>query len=54
MEVAEGIYLIPDVRGANSYLIHAQDEAIIVDTGMPGNSARILDYTKAWASSLHQ
>lgn len=46
MEVAEGIYLIPSVRGANSYLIHSQHEAIIVDTGMPGNDARILDYAR--------
>ena len=46
MEVAKGIHLIPNVRGANSYLIHSQDEAIIVDTGMPGNDARILNYTK--------
>jgi len=46
MEVAKGVDLIPGVRGANSYLIHSQDEAIIVDTGMPGNEARILDYVK--------
>jgi hydroxyacylglutathione hydrolase len=46
MEVAKGIHLIPNIRGANSYLIHSQDETIIVDTGMPGNDARILDYTK--------
>ncbi len=46
MEVARGIHLIPSVRGANSYLIHSHDEAIIVDTGMPGNDARILDYVK--------
>ena len=46
MEVAKGIHLIPNIRGANSYLIHSQDETIIVDTGMPGNEARILDYTK--------
>ncbi len=46
MEVAKGIDLIPGVRGANSYLIHSQNGAIIVDTGMPGNEARILDYAK--------
>ena len=46
MEVAKGIHLIPNIRGANSYLIHSQNETIIVDTGMPGNVARILDYTK--------
>src|SRR5208283_5194339 len=46
MEVAKGIHLIPSVRGANSYLIHSQGETIIVDTGMPGNDARILDYVK--------
>jgi len=46
MEVARGIHLIPSVRGANSYLIHSQGETIIVDTGMPGNDARILDYVK--------
>ena len=46
MEVAKGIDLIPGVRGANSYLIHSQNGAIIVDTGMPRNEARILDYAK--------
>jgi glyoxylase-like metal-dependent hydrolase (beta-lactamase superfamily II) len=46
MEVAKGIHLIPGVRGANSYLILSQDAAIIVDTGMPVNESRILDYTK--------
>ena len=46
MEVAKGIHLIQGVRGANSYLIQSQHEVIIVDTGMPGNAERILDYTK--------
>ena len=46
MEVAKGIDLIPNVRGANSYLIHSQNGAIIVDTGMPGNEAKILDYAR--------
>jgi glyoxylase-like metal-dependent hydrolase (beta-lactamase superfamily II) len=47
MEAAKGIDLIPAIRGANSYLIHSQDEAMIVDTGMPGNETRILDYAKS-------
>jgi len=46
MEVAKGIDLIPGVRGANSYLIHSQNGAIIVDTGMPGNETKILDYAR--------
>ena len=47
MEVAKGVDLIPSVRGANSYLIHFEDETILVDTGMPGNDARILNYAKS-------
>jgi len=44
MEIASGIHKIDNVSGANSYLIIADDAAVVVDTGMPGNERRIMEY----------
>ena len=44
MEIAPGIHLIEHVRGANSYLVSTGEGAAIVDTGMPGNEKRIIEY----------
>lgn len=46
MEIARGIHRIEDVRGANSYLVLTEAGAVLVDTGMPGNEKRILEYIK--------
>lgn len=43
MEVYPGIHEI--IRVSNSYLIQG-DEVILIDTGMPGNSGKIIDYLK--------
>lgn len=46
MEITEGIHLIPRVRGANTYLIKRDDGITIVDTGLPGNAGKIIDYVQ--------
>jgi len=46
MEIARGIHRIENVRGANSYLVFTDAGAALVDTGMPGNEKRILEYLR--------
>ncbi|MBM4241480.1 MAG: MBL fold metallo-hydrolase [Euryarchaeota archaeon] len=43
MEIVSGIHRI--YRISNSYLV-VDDEIMIIDTGMPGNSRKILDYLR--------
>jgi glyoxylase-like metal-dependent hydrolase (beta-lactamase superfamily II) len=47
MEITSGIHRIERVRGANSYLALGSEGTVIIDTGMPGNEARIMEYMKA-------
>ena len=42
-----GIHRIDGVRGAHTYLVPAADGLYVVDTGMPGNAARILAYRES-------
>lgn len=46
VQVAEGIHKIDGVRGANAYLVLSPEGAVVVDTGLPGNEARIAEYLK--------
>jgi hydroxyacylglutathione hydrolase len=46
LEIAEGIHLIPRVRGANAYLVKRDDGITVVDTGLPGNAGKIIDYVQ--------
>jgi glyoxylase-like metal-dependent hydrolase (beta-lactamase superfamily II) len=46
MEITHGIHHIGQMRGANSYLVLADDGAAVIDTGMPGNEKRIVEYAK--------
>ena len=46
MEITEGIHLIPRVRGANAYLIKRDDGITVIDTGLPGNAGKIIDYVQ--------
>jgi glyoxylase-like metal-dependent hydrolase (beta-lactamase superfamily II) len=46
MEITRGIHQIDQVRGANSYLVLADDGAAVIDTGMPGNEKRVVEYAK--------
>jgi len=47
LEITEGIHLIPRVRGANAYLVKQDDDIIVVDTGLPGNAGKIIDYVQS-------
>ena len=47
MEITEGIHLIPRVRGANAYLVKRDDGITVVDTGLPGNAGKIIDYVQS-------
>jgi len=45
MEVTTGIHKIDRIRGANVFLVlTAEGSAMVVDTGMPGNAGRIMEY----------
>ena len=46
MELSPGIHRIEGVRGANSFLVVADEGAAVIDTGLPGNENRILEYLK--------
>lgn len=45
MEIIPGIHQIDGVN-ANSFLVIAGKETILIDTGLPGNAKRILAYTE--------
>jgi hydroxyacylglutathione hydrolase len=47
LEIVKGIHLIPRIRGANSYLIQGDGGITVVDTGLPGNTGRILEYVES-------
>jgi glyoxylase-like metal-dependent hydrolase (beta-lactamase superfamily II) len=47
LEIAEGIHLIPRVRGANAYLVRGDEGITVVDTGLPGSARRIIDYVES-------
>lgn len=47
MEIVEGIYLIPRVRGANAYLVKGDEGITVVDTGLPGSAGKIVDYVQS-------
>ena len=46
MQIANGIHLVPRVRGANAYLVKGDEGITIVDTGLPGNAGKIVDYVE--------
>ena len=52
MEILPGIHKIDGVIGANSYLIIEKSGNLIIDTGMPGNTQRIIDYLDKVGPSL--
>jgi hydroxyacylglutathione hydrolase len=51
MDLGRGIHLVPKIRGANSYTImqdiQADPHLTVIDTGMPGNAARIAEFLKS-------
>ncbi|HVC27840.1 MAG TPA: MBL fold metallo-hydrolase [Nitrososphaerales archaeon] len=46
MELSPGIHQIDGVRGANSFLVIADEGAAVIDTGLPGNEKKIVEYSK--------
>jgi len=47
MELNNGIHRVDGARGANCYLMPAAEGFYLIDTGMPGNAQKILQYLKA-------
>ena len=47
MEIIRGTHKIEGVGGANAYLVTSDEGAAVIDTGMPGNERRIIDYVKS-------
>jgi glyoxylase-like metal-dependent hydrolase (beta-lactamase superfamily II) len=51
MELRQGLYLIPKIKGANSYAVteeaQGDDRIMLIDTGMPGNAGKIVDFLKS-------
>ena len=46
MDIVPGVHLVPGVRGSNVYLL-ADDELVLIDTGLPGNAQGIVGYIKS-------
>ena len=51
MEFGRGIYLIPKISGANAYAVlkdgQGDHHLTLIDTGMPGNARRIMDFVRS-------
>ncbi len=46
MEIITGIHKIDGVRGANCYLVVSGTELVLIDTCMPGNGNKIINYVE--------
>lgn len=46
MEIISGIHRVDGIRGANCYLYTGAAKMLVIDTGMPGNGKKIIDYVK--------
>jgi hydroxyacylglutathione hydrolase len=46
MKITDSIYLVPDVRGANSYVFISKEHVTVVDTGSGGNASKIVEFVK--------
>ena len=44
MELSPGIHKIDGVSGANSFLVLSDQGAAVIDTGLPGNEKKIVEY----------
>ncbi len=47
MEIVSGIHQVNSIKGANCYLVITGTKMLVIDTGMPGNGDRIINYIKA-------
>jgi hydroxyacylglutathione hydrolase len=53
MQLGRNIHIIPNVRGAHTYVILEETQVggghlILIDTGMPGNAGRIMEFLKSF------
>ena len=46
MEVASGIHRVEGMRIGNVYVVLRDQDALVIDTGMPGGAGRILEYVE--------
>ena len=46
MEITSGIHQINGIRGANCYLVITESKMLLIDTGMPDNGKKIINYIK--------
>ena len=44
MKITDSLYLVPGVRGANSYVLLGMEGVVVVDTGMGGNASKIAKF----------
>jgi glyoxylase-like metal-dependent hydrolase (beta-lactamase superfamily II) len=47
VRLAEGLYRVDGVRGANVYLVESCDGLVVVDAGLPGNAERIVAFVRS-------
>lgn len=47
MKVSEGLHRIDNVRGANAYLVEADDGLLAVDAGLSGNAETIVEFVRS-------
>jgi glyoxylase-like metal-dependent hydrolase (beta-lactamase superfamily II) len=46
VKITDSLYLVPGVRGANSYVFLGKEALVLVDTGMGGNASKILEFVR--------
>ena len=51
MELSSGVHQIDGVGGANSFLVISDQGVAVIDTGLPGNEKKIVEYARNRRSS---
>ena len=52
MEIKSGVYLLEGITGANCYFVMSSEGSYLIDTGMPGNAAKIIQQIRALGQEL--
>jgi glyoxylase-like metal-dependent hydrolase (beta-lactamase superfamily II) len=53
LEIVSGVHQIDGVHGANSYLVVSKGSILVIDTGLPGNEKRLIEYIEKLGRSWH-